>query len=283
MKTIFRGSLRAPYWRTARSCSSVGRCALAFLLAVPSTCCTAAVFERDWKASGDGLLTYDDVNRREWLDLSESLLSHFAGPQLDNALAEIRPGGLFDGFTWATKADVTALSQSAGIDTSSFDYSTNHVATSRLIELLGANYQYSDSVLTETSSRGFVQPINPSDALPPPVPPSSDGAFFDVRFFTTTGQGVWAGVGIGRGDDFFEIGGSRNPSYVSLMLSRAVPEPPTILLGALGAYRGDLCVADSVAYFFGRRSQAVSQVISVGWRPKSVLRRWFMSVRWPPP
>ena len=43
------------------------RSVLASLLA--ANLCSAAVFERDWKTPGDGLLTYDDVNRREWLDL----------------------------------------------------------------------------------------------------------------------------------------------------------------------------------------------------------------------
>ena len=236
MKAIFRGSRCAPYLRTAASCSSVRRCALALILAVPSTCCMAAVFERDWKTSGDGLLTYDDLNRREWLDLSESLLSHFPTPQLDNALAEIRPGGLFDGFTLATKADVTALSQSAGIDTSSLDYSTNHIATNRLIGLLGVTFQYLDSNLSEKSLLGFIQPVNP-----PLTPPSSSGAFFDDRFSPDTGQGVWAGVFIGLGGDFFENGGNRNPNYVSLMLYRAVPEPPTILLARSALSRRSLC------------------------------------------
>jgi hypothetical protein len=35
----------------------------------------AAVIQHDWKTPGDGLLTYDDVNQREWLDLSQTLQS----------------------------------------------------------------------------------------------------------------------------------------------------------------------------------------------------------------
>jgi hypothetical protein len=94
------------------------------LTAVVSLCVTsdtvsvdAAVFERDWKAPGDGLLTYDDVNRREWLDLSQSELSQFPYPFLEPALAELTPGGRFEGFQWATGDDVIALAESAGIDT----------------------------------------------------------------------------------------------------------------------------------------------------------------------
>jgi hypothetical protein len=77
----------------------------------------AAIFQRDWKAPGDGLLTYDDVNQRVWLDVTESQLSKFPEPRLDNALAELAPGGMFNGFTFAKRNDVFALAQSAGIDT----------------------------------------------------------------------------------------------------------------------------------------------------------------------
>jgi hypothetical protein len=38
-----------------------------------------AVFERDWQTPGDGLLTYDDVNRREWLDVTQTQLWLFPG------------------------------------------------------------------------------------------------------------------------------------------------------------------------------------------------------------
>ncbi len=79
---------------------------------------SAAVSERDWKAPGDGLLMYDDVNRREWLDLSLSRLDQFPEPRLDNAIAEIGQGGVFDRFTWAKREDVRALAESAGIDAS---------------------------------------------------------------------------------------------------------------------------------------------------------------------
>lgn len=40
-----------------------------------ATSIDAAVISRDWKTPGDGLLTYDDVNQRVWLDLTESRLA----------------------------------------------------------------------------------------------------------------------------------------------------------------------------------------------------------------
>jgi hypothetical protein len=39
----------------------------------------AAVVERDWKNLGDGLLTYDDVNNREWLAILGAHLSTAGG------------------------------------------------------------------------------------------------------------------------------------------------------------------------------------------------------------
>ena len=96
----------------------------------------AAVFERDWKMPGDGLLTYDDVNRREWLDLSQSELSQFPSPFLEPALAELAPGGRFEGFQWATGDDVIALAESAGIDTTHRISVMNGLPTKRLVDLL---------------------------------------------------------------------------------------------------------------------------------------------------
>lgn len=43
------------------------------LLAVAAPSRSAAVFERGWKTSRDGLLTLDSVSNRERLDLTESL------------------------------------------------------------------------------------------------------------------------------------------------------------------------------------------------------------------
>lgn len=109
---------------------------------------SAAVISRDWMTPGDGLLTYDTVNKREWLDLSQTLLSdQFPGSGSDPAevresryqyvASQVEPGGLFDGFRLARSIQVLDLAQSAGIDTSTFSYSINSAATSVLGNLLG--------------------------------------------------------------------------------------------------------------------------------------------------
>jgi len=68
----------------------------------------AGVVERDFLAPGDGLLTYDDVNRREWLDLS------FAYTSLDNIKLKMVPGEFLEDFKFATEEDVRNLNLSAG-------------------------------------------------------------------------------------------------------------------------------------------------------------------------
>ena len=100
----------------------------------------AAVIERDWLAPGDGLLTFDDVNNREWLDLSETLLVQFPGAdsgagkledlevRFQSVVTETEVGGRFEGFTVAIGDDIVALAESSGIDTSTFELETNSVA-----------------------------------------------------------------------------------------------------------------------------------------------------------
>ena len=128
----------------------------AVYFSLPAATAQAAVFERDWKTPGDGLLTYDDVNQREWLDLSETLLFQFSGDisdRLAEVIDETAPGGLFAGFSAATAADVMSLSESAGIDTSTNSYAINQAASNHLIDLLGATSTFS---LTDRRTRGFL-------------------------------------------------------------------------------------------------------------------------------
>lgn len=69
-----------------------------------------AVHERDFLTAGDGLLTYDDENNREWLDLTETL--DLAFTEVDE---HISTGGYLNGFTLATVEDLKGLADSAGV------------------------------------------------------------------------------------------------------------------------------------------------------------------------
>jgi hypothetical protein len=140
----------------------VGFGSMCFLCAVvaAATSTHGAVFERDWKAVGDGLLTYDDVNRREWLDLT--LQGDLPTPRYEHALAETVPGGIFEGFVVADREDVIDLAESAGVTIGSLDFDLNAVATERLIELLDV---VSSSTNGFKSTRGLIDEIDAQNAL----------------------------------------------------------------------------------------------------------------------
>jgi hypothetical protein len=188
----------------------------------------AEVFERDWKEPGDGLLTYDNVNHREWLDLSETLLEQFAEPGAEfpedhyaNVIAELGLGGLFEGFTVAKSEDVIALAASAGIDPSTGDFQINSPPMSRLMELLDVTVHFTNTDFMR--SQGFLDEFSANQGtrcpcraagvlqLAPPVSPNDSGRAV-----------LW----FGAPDDLFE------PSTMGVMLHRpAVPEPSSVGLG----------------------------------------------------
>jgi hypothetical protein len=206
----------------------------------------AAVFERDWQAPGDGLLTYDDVNQRSWLDLSQTLLtSQFPGTGSGRELFESRyqyiasqtgPGGLFAGFTIGISGDVIALAESSGIDTSTVDFAINNTATSAVIELVGAT---PDPDPREVLSYGTLDELSG---------PGSDRRvlarfFIDDRGFA--GQRIAADVDI-------------HPARLfGVWMYRAVPEPSSC---------SAILVAVSGAAALGRNHRPYSSANP--WRPK---------------
>ncbi len=73
----------------------------------------ASVVSTDWQSAGDNLLTYDDVSGLQWLDLTETY-----GLTYDYVSGEFGAGGEFEGFRYATNAEVQALWANFGIDLS---------------------------------------------------------------------------------------------------------------------------------------------------------------------
>ena len=138
----------------------------ALALAVTSSS-HAGVVSRDWKTPGDGLLTYDDVKQREWLDLTESRQSMFPGStpeqQYQNALLELAPGGMYEGFAVAKGADLIAFAQSAGINVVSDDFAINASPTTNLINLVGVSLSNLDGGLL---SLGFLDELGTRPPLP---------------------------------------------------------------------------------------------------------------------
>ena len=182
----------------------------------------AAVFERDWLAPGDGLLTFDDVNHREWLDLTYLLEEYpFRDPsilrdpenRLEAILPELNVGGSLEGFQIASSGDVVALALSAGVDVN-VSSAVNEVPVSTLVELLGVTR---DGGLGNQSSRGLLDDFMDT----------SDGPYRLVGGISALPQFNSYGVG------FFTLFGSSDdiPSRtISVMLFRQVPEPSTHLI-----------------------------------------------------
>ena len=173
---------------------------------------TAAVFERDLvPGSGDGLLTFDDENQREWLDLTETQLFNFPGDTLEEqyqaVVAQTNPGGMFDDFTVAEEADVLALAESAGIDTSTTDFDTNQASADSLVSLLG------DPILSAVSrnkwATGYLRHDQPTSWL-------------SIEFFPAARSVAKAGISIRTFEE-------RN----GVWLYRPIPEPSSLML-ALG-------------------------------------------------
>lgn len=123
----------------------------------------SAVFERDWVAPGDGLLTYDDVNQREWLDLTETQLFNFPGNTLQEQYAAVvahtASGSEYSEFLVAMEDDVRALAESAGINTTTLDFEANGASASIVIDLLG-NTIDRETPTKNTRSGGFVATSN---------------------------------------------------------------------------------------------------------------------------
>ena len=151
------------------------------------------------------------MSRREWLELSVSRLNQFPEPQLENAIAETMPDGLFEGFKWAKRDDVTAFAQSGGIDTTT-NGSVNLSATDDVISLLGITFQNTSSI----RSVGYVE-----DAA---VGYPNGHLAMQLYIRHLVGQ---AGLAVASTDILQDAG---------LMLYRAVPEPSTLCLLAISSF-----------------------------------------------
>jgi hypothetical protein len=182
----------------------------------------AAVISRDWKTPGDGLLTYDDVNQREWLDLPTTLLSQFPGVgregKFQYVVAETGIGGLFAGFAVATRVDVSALAVSAGIDVTTLDdFNGNSGPATALAQLLGFTHPSSPDAL---HSVGLLNEIDP--------PPFAGRVGAHVLVDADSGPNGQAGVIFGADDDLL------SSPLPGVWLYRAVPEMTGQSLAIIG-------------------------------------------------
>jgi hypothetical protein len=181
-----------------------------------------------------GLLTYDTVSQREWLDVTET------GRTIEQMIPKLSPGGPFAGFSIASIADVSALVASGG-----YDASQNHGqrldSANSLIDLLGETFAietsfglYNGGIASSNPTlvwrlsdglsldRGQLGPgvrfvINTEDSLP-----HEDGG---VQFVDP--HESFVGTGFNYYPNGFDFG---NIHGVWLYRSAAAPEPATIWL-----------------------------------------------------
>jgi hypothetical protein len=178
---------------------------------------SAAVFERDWKTPGDGLLTYDDGGQREWLDLTETQMFKFPGAAVEEKyqaiINETAPGGMFAGFTPGVRTDVIALAVSAGIDPGSFDGTdgSNGIPSRALIELLSPTH-FDSGPPESLASTGFLNEFDGAD-----------------RLLGTIFVGIDGRTGLPRGGVTFFVNRQGQESS-GAWLYRQIPEPSTGLL-----------------------------------------------------
>ena len=80
------------------------------LAGIAATPVYPGLFERDWQITGDAAITLDDATGLEWLDVTET-----AGLTYNSVLQQVGPGGSFEGFSVASRAQVSSLISSAGL------------------------------------------------------------------------------------------------------------------------------------------------------------------------
>lgn len=90
--------------------------ALAASTLVFSTSANAAIISVDWQSAGDNLITQDTASGLEWLDLTVT-----AGMSYNEVSAQLGTGGAFEGWGYATVAQVEGLWTAFGGDSAYYN------------------------------------------------------------------------------------------------------------------------------------------------------------------
>lgn len=80
------------------------------LVLIADTGAFSGVISRGFLKPDDGLLTYDNQHEREWLDFAVT-----KGKSLEEVQALLLPGGILEGFEFASRSDVAGLTVSANV------------------------------------------------------------------------------------------------------------------------------------------------------------------------
>lgn len=213
------------------------------------TLARAGVISVDWESSGDGLLTRDTLNKREWLDLTET-----AGVRLADVMTHMTPGGRLEGFRFASLDDATRLAASA--DVGEWIWSLPFRVDPHAVELvnhLGWVVHLSGGVLPDIYVANGLVAANSTAGLPTfddtnfyvfsvpplPIPPNDNPLIFrdpPAGGVLTDGP-LWPELALGIGD----IG--------PFWMYRSIPEPAIVhlLVQLLTASIGVRCYRRFVA------------------------------------
>ena len=187
----------------------------------------AELIERDWLATGDGLLTFNPASGREWLDITVTELQQY-GDTVDDAVSTAKDllaaGDLLPGFMLAGRVEVEELLQAAG-------YSDD--------ENLGDNIDATRALITffdgsiSPNGNGRLQAV--VDELAPPPLRFSQPAY--LAFYVSSGSASPAfprgrGIaGLTHTVDSYRQSSVQNTGL--LVFRNAVPEPTALMTIAM--------------------------------------------------
>ena len=180
-----------------------------------ATASHAAIFSVDYLASGDGLITRDTATNLDWLDWTQGLNLSYLG-----MVSQLQAGGQFEGWRYATEAELFTLMSNAGAPNPGDRTVGNVPAVTTMLGLLGAN-NYFSFLGAGNSSVAFLQDPNnlPAGSFGPIAALTLET--FDNPLTAKAGE-----IGAGRNDLAFGVGHA---------LVRTVPAPGAFaLLGVAG-------------------------------------------------
>ena len=208
-------------------------CLIAALSACPAH---AVLYQSDWLAPGDGLLTFDSSTSREWLDLSETLLENFASPGMlleegyQLVVDQTSQGGIFEEFEVSGEMQATQLALSAGLTLNETEFVINGEPADQLLRLIGTTGTAPEPGRNLFS--GLIDATGTIGALE-----LQTRLAFDVS--SEPEEGLF-GRAVARVTDGYVVGSDLFPSGDSrfgVLLSRqAVPEPGAIAGMGLAFY-----------------------------------------------
>lgn len=161
-----------------------------------STTTNAALVERDWKTSGDNLITYDPGTNLDWLELTASL-----GVSYNSMILEFGVGGQYEGFRYATQADILTLWGNAGTQATTGDMfgdPAGFAATQDLLTKLGIQRTDIKPTYTQYLTSAFYQGSDPTTSDTPIALLSWTDAF-NPSYNNNIHAGTWVKSGSSSG------------------------------------------------------------------------------------